>query len=149
MTIGLAYRPVRPPVAYFYFESGLIWKRRVHAAFRTQGSLWSHGPGRDRPWEDIMSRKFLIPLLAAVFLAAPAFAPAPFSGLSDSVVAATTDKGSKSKVKHRYRPAPKSHRSTTVKSSKSNTSDRMGGGGGGKGGTQLNPQPEPPGVKKR
>ena len=53
-----------------------------------------------------MSRKFLIPLVAAVFLAAPAFAPAPFSGLSDSVVAATTDKGSKS-IKHRYRPAPK------------------------------------------
>jgi hypothetical protein len=53
---------------------------------------------------------------------------------------------------------------TTVKSSKSNTSDRMGGGGGGKGATgltsgrmggggggkgavQLNPQPEPPGRR--
>ena len=37
---------------------------------------------------------------------------------------------------------------TTVKSSKSNSSDRrMGGGGGGKGAVQLNPQPEPPGRR--
>jgi hypothetical protein len=36
---------------------------------------------------------------------------------------------------------------TTVKSGKSNTSDRMGGGGGGKGAGQLNPQPEPPGRR--
>ena len=35
----------------------------------------------------------------------------------------------------------------TVKSSKSNTSDRMGGGGGGKGAVKLNPQPEPPGRR--
>ena len=57
-----------------------------------------------------------------------------------------------------------SHAETTVKSGKSNssdrmggggggkgaagmTSDRMGGGGGGKGGVQLNPQPEPPGRR--
>jgi hypothetical protein len=40
---------------------------------------------------------------------------------------------------------------TTVKGSKSNTSDRMGGGGGTKagGGVQLNPQPEPPGSKAK
>jgi hypothetical protein len=36
---------------------------------------------------------------------------------------------------------------TTVKSGKSNSSDRMGGGGGGKGAGQLNPQPEPPGRR--
>jgi hypothetical protein len=49
---------------------------------------------------------------------------------------------------------------TTVKSSKSNSSDRMGGGGGGKGAAgrmggggggkgamRLNPQPEPPGRR--
>ena len=36
---------------------------------------------------------------------------------------------------------------TTVKSSKSNTSNRMGGGAGGKGAVQLNPQPEPPGRR--
>jgi hypothetical protein len=36
---------------------------------------------------------------------------------------------------------------TTVKSGKSNSSDRMGGGGGGKGAVQLNPQPEPPGRR--
>jgi len=35
---------------------------------------------------------------------------------------------------------------TAVKSSKSNTSNRMGGGGG-KGAVQLNPQPEPPGRR--
>jgi hypothetical protein len=36
---------------------------------------------------------------------------------------------------------------TTVKSGKSNSSDRMGGGGGGKGAMKLNPQPEPPGRR--
>jgi hypothetical protein len=36
---------------------------------------------------------------------------------------------------------------TTVSGSKSNSSDRMGGGGGGKGAGQLNPQPEPPGRR--
>jgi hypothetical protein len=35
-------------------------------------------------------------------------------------------------------------RTTTVKSSKSNTSDRMGGGGGGKGAAQLKLAPERP-----
>jgi 50S ribosomal subunit-associated GTPase HflX len=40
-----------------------------------------------------------------------------------------------------------SYAETTVKGSKSNTSDRMGGGGGGKGAGQLNPQPEPPGRR--
>ena len=39
-------------------------------------------------------------------------------------------------------------RATTVKSSKSNTSDRMGGGGGKSGPAYLNPQPEPPGKAK-
>jgi hypothetical protein len=56
-------------------------------------------------------------------------------------------------------PGSEAQAATTVKSSKSNTSDRMGGGGGGKGaasrsglpgfgGVQLNPQPEPPGKAK-
>ena len=40
-----------------------------------------------------------------------------------------------------------SYAETTVKSGKSNSSDRMGGGGGGKGAVQLNPQPEPPGRR--
>ena len=43
---------------------------------------------------------------------------------------------------------PAARTGATVKSSKSNTSDRMGGGGGGKGAVQLNPQPEPPGRTK-
>ena len=34
-----------------------------------------------------MSRKLLIPLVAAAFLAAPAFAPAAMTGLSDSAMA--------------------------------------------------------------
>jgi hypothetical protein len=40
-------------------------------------------------------------------------------------------------------------KTTTVKSSKSNTSDRTAGGSG-KGAVQLNPRPEPPGsaIKK-
>jgi hypothetical protein len=53
------------------------------------------------PWEDAMTPKFLV----AVTVACLAFAP---------VAMAQTD----------------TQRSTTVKSSKSNTSDRMGGGGG-------------------
>jgi hypothetical protein len=39
-------------------------------------------------------------------------------------------------------------RATTVKSSKSNTSDRMGGGAGKGRPAYLNPQPEPPGKAK-
>jgi hypothetical protein len=55
-----------------------------------------------------MSRKFLIPLVAAAFLAAPAFAPAPIAaGLSGSAQAADDTK-------------------------KSNTTNRMGGGPGKK-----------------
>jgi hypothetical protein len=37
-----------------------------------------------------MSRKFLIPLLTAVFLAAPAFGPATMTSLSDSALAQKT-----------------------------------------------------------
>lgn len=44
--------------------------------------------------------------------------------------------------------SPRPQDRATVKSGKSNTSDRMGGGGGGKGAVQLNPQPEPPGRTK-
>jgi hypothetical protein len=55
-----------------------------------------------------MSRKLLISLLAVAFIAAPGFTPAAITGLSDSATA------------------------TTVKSSKSNSSDRMGGGPGKK-----------------
>ena len=43
--------------------------------------------------------------------------------------------------------ATQTYAGTTVKSSKSNSSDRMGGGGGGKGAVKLNPQPEPPGRR--
>jgi hypothetical protein len=79
-----------------------------------------------------MSRKSLIPLIALAFFAAPV------------LNAANAESAAKT---------------TTVKSSKSNTSDRMGGGGGkgkasrmggggGKGAVGLNPQPEPPGRAK-
>jgi hypothetical protein len=60
-----------------------------------------------------MSRKFLIPLIAAAFLAAPAFAPAAMTGLSDSAQAAVTIKSSRSTG---------SYRATTVKTGKTNTS---------------------------
>ena len=43
-----------------------------------------------------MFRKFLIPLLTGVFLAASAFAPATMTSLFDSAQAATTVKGSRS-----------------------------------------------------
>jgi hypothetical protein len=94
-----------------------------------------------------MSRKFLIPLVAAAFLAVPAMLPSAFV----SAIAQDASRGKTIKQ-------PKA-RTTTVKSSKSNISDRMGGGGGtkagggtnrmggggGKGGAQFNPQPLTPG----
>jgi len=66
---------------------------------------------------NIMFRRLLISLVALAFFAAPGLEVAQ---------------------------AESAAKTTTVKSSKSNTSDRMGGGGG-KGAVELNPQPEPPG----
>lgn len=79
-----------------------------------------------------MSRKLLIPLVAAAFIAAPAFAPAPIAaGLSGSAQAKNLNT-SRSNI---YRTeaqsgTKKGARTTKIKSTKSNTSDRMGGGGG-------------------
>lgn len=82
-----------------------------------------------------MSRKvLLIPLFAAAFLAAPVFAPAAI-GVADTATA-TSVKSSKSNTSDRMKlrnattKNPGAARATTVKSSKSNTSDRMGGSGG-------------------
>lgn len=87
-----------------------------------------------------MSRRLPIALLAVAILVAAAFAPGPLGFTADAAPAkakrATTVKSSKSNTSDRAR-------TTTVKSSKSNTSDRMGGGGG-RSGVKLNPQPEPP-----
>jgi hypothetical protein len=92
-----------------------------------------------------MSRKFLIPLLTAVFLATPAFTPATMTSLSGSALAqkttpttaATNLNSSRSNI-YRTKQTGKttkrigttkqpargeSARATTVKSSKSNTSD--------------------------
>jgi hypothetical protein len=96
-----------------------------------------------------MSRKVLIPLLAAAFLAAPTFAPAALTGLSDTAMAATTIHGSRSNGSFRTGGGGKpkasravtvhgtksnsSFRAVTVKGSKSNQSYRIGGGGGGNG----------------
>ena len=100
-----------------------------------------------------MSRKVLIPLLAAAFLATPAFLPEALPGAASAhavinlnssrsniyrvktrkAVRATTVKGSKSNSSDRMGGGGgkgAAARATTVKSSKSNTSDRMGGGGG-------------------
>jgi hypothetical protein len=78
-----------------------------------------------------MSGKFLIPLLATAILAAPALVPT--AGLSGSALALTNLNTSRSNIARTKTPravgATKA-RTTTVKSSKSNTSDRMGGGGG-------------------
>jgi len=62
-----------------------------------------------------MSRRFLIPLLAAVFLAAPAFAPATMTSLSGSALA----------------QKPPETNAINLNSSRSNV-NRMGGGGGAK-----------------
>ena len=95
-----------------------------------------------------MSRKLLIPLMAAAILAMPAFAPATMTSLSGSALAqktttpttdATNLNSSRSNVNRTNDPATTpnlspttggatgkngSTRTTTVKSSKSNTSDR-------------------------
>jgi hypothetical protein len=76
-----------------------------------------------------MSRKtLLIPFVAAVFLAAPTFAPAALPGLSGSALAAKNLNTSRSNIyrtKTRKAAVPKANaRATTVKSSKSNSSDR-------------------------
>ena len=92
-----------------------------------------------------MSGKFLLAILTAVFLATPAFAPATMTSLSGSALAqktpttdATNLNSSRSNI-YRTKQTGKttkqptksgSARATTVKSSQSNTSDRMGGGGG-------------------
>ena len=72
-----------------------------------------------------MSRKVLVPLFAAAFLVAPAIDPA---------LAYTNLNSSRSNIyRNKHVTGTKQHgttRATTVKSSKSNTSDRMGGGGG-------------------
>jgi hypothetical protein len=73
-----------------------------------------------------MSRTFVIPFLAVAFLAAPAFAPAALPGLSAPAQAATKIY----RKKHITGTKRGTARATTVKSSKSNTSDRMGGAGG-------------------
>ena len=69
-----------------------------------------------------MSRKFLIPPLTAVFLAAPAFVSVTTIGLSSSAVAETL------KTIKYQRPAVKSSKSNSseraVHSGKSNSNDR-------------------------
>jgi hypothetical protein len=80
-----------------------------------------------------MSRGFQAVLTAACFAFATLMAP-PVIGVSEAQ-AATTIKSSKSNSSDRKRKGIKAGsgpaaRATTVKSSKSNTSDRMGGGGG-------------------
>src|SRR5437879_1729553 len=71
---------------------------------------------------DAMSRKVLIPLLAAAFLVAPAFAPAALPDMS-AAHAVTHLNSSKSNI---YRTKTrKAARATTVKGSKSNSSDRV------------------------
>jgi hypothetical protein len=103
-----------------------------------------------------MSRKFLIPFLAAAFLAAPAFAPLAMPGVSDSAMAATAKSGT-AKRKFITKDLPEGGtkkrifdrwgNQVTIRKAGDNT--RRVGGGGGKGGPAYqNPQPEPPGRPK-
>ena len=108
----------------------------VLSVLRVIGSVFHHGDRRG-----IMSR-FLIAFLAVAFVFA--FAPqsmAQFSLGQQGQGSSGTPKGqravnlnaSRSNIYRKANPDKKStaQRATTVKSSKSNTSDRMGGGGGG------------------
>ena len=98
-----------------------------------------------------MSRGFPAVLTAACFTFTTLMA-APVTGFGISEAeAATTVKSSKSNTSDRMGGGGGKGKAgrTKVKSGKSNTSDRMGGGGGkGVGAGQLNPQPEPPGKAK-
>ena len=79
-----------------------------------------------------MSRTALVTaVLPVAFFAAPTIAPAALPGLSGSVLAATNLNSSRSNIyrkKHVTGTKQGTARTTTVKSSKSNTSDRMGRG---------------------
>ena len=79
-----------------------------------------------------MSRTALVAaVLAVTFFAAPTIAPTALPGLSGSVLAATNLNSSRSNIyrkKHVTGTKQGTARATTVKSSKSNTSDRMGRG---------------------
>ena len=79
-----------------------------------------------------MSRKVFVPLFAAVLLAIPAI---------QSALATKNLNSSRSNIyRNKHVTGTKWHgttRATTVKSSKSNTSDRIGGGGMGSGGFRL------------
>jgi hypothetical protein len=87
-----------------------------------------------------MSRKFLIPLLAAAFLAAPGFAPDTMTSLSGSAQAQKTPttkaKNLNSSRSNVFRMGGGGGRKagglarTKIKSTKANASERMGGGGG-------------------
>ena len=91
-----------------------------------------------------MPRRALIPILAAAI-----FVPALTLPADAQTKRTTTVKSSKSNTSDRMGGGGgkgQAGRATTVKSSKSNTSDRRGGGGAG--GLFLNPQPEPPGKAK-
>ena len=86
-----------------------------------------------------MSRGFQAVLTAACF-ALTTLAVPPVIGVSDAK--ATTVKSSKSNTSDRMGGGGgkgAAARTTTVKSSKSNTSDRMGGGGGRGGGAIFGP----------
>ena len=92
-----------------------------------------------------MSRGFL----AAVTAACVALAPCTLVPTDPAQAEPTTVKSSKSNSSDRMGGGGGGKGAagvTTVKGSKSNSSDRMGGGGA-KGGAQLNPQPEPPGRR--
>ena len=76
-------------------------------------------------------------LLIALSAACLAFAPVAMAQFQPDTARATTVKSSKSNTSDRMGGGGgrgTAARTTTVKSSKSNTSDRMGGGGGAKGG---------------
>jgi hypothetical protein len=117
-----------------------------------------------------MSRKFLIPLVAAAFLAAPAFAPAAMTGLLGSATAAksmsksgtfnvlrgepTKKRASKRKFITKDLPAGSAKRRifdrwgnmlTVRKAGKQQESRRMGGGGKGAAGRTM--VVRPPGYR--
>ena len=82
-----------------------------------------------------MSHKFLVPILAAVFLVAPAVLPrvlvsAMAPGLSGAVQAAKNLNSSRSNIYRTTRPPV-----TTPKAG--GNLDRMGGGGGGGGAARM------------
>ena len=110
----------------------------------------------------IRSRGTLLAAVTAAFVIAPGlsalaqFSPPGFGGTGQTTGQGGTVKSSKSNTSDRMGGGGGTKAGGAVNrmgggggAKAGGAANRMGGGGGGKGGVQLNPQPEPPGYKTK